>query len=604
MLVVGDLKMSESGKFELVEPRPTVEIHLPDGNVLRGPRGAMVGEFLTTLNGGPPSDDSLPNGSPISPPIVGAVVNGQLRELTYPIQIESRVKPVTMGEPDGMRIYRRSLTFLLEAAFEELFPEGSIAIDHSVSSGGYYCQVTNPAPLSHEEIAGLEKRMHAIVEEDIPLSRSVVPLQEALDYFQSKGLEDKVQLLAFRRKDYVTVYQLHDCRDYLHGYMVPSTGYLRWFALAPTGQGFTLRFPRRHRPTELLPLPDYPKLLATFLLYGDWLRRLGISSAGALNDAIYSSRIREVVLVSEALHEQRVADIADEVAAHMNRARLVFIAGPSASGKTTFAKRLTIQLLAHGISPFSFEMDNYFVDRHETPLDENGQLDFESLDALDLEQLSYDLRHLIAGQSIQLPRFNFITGQREMGEVVQLEPGQIIILEGIHGLNPKLLPEIPQDQTFRIYVSALTQLNLDRHNRVSTTDTRLLRRIVRDARERGYSALETINRWESVRRGEKRYIFPFQENADIMFNSALAYELPVLKSLAESLLLQVPLGTPEFIEAKRLLAFLDWFLPLEDELVPDNSILREFIGNSILREFQLWPKSRSPSSDFSKIGFP
>ncbi len=596
--------MSESGKFELVEPRPTVEIHLPDGNVLRGPRGAMVGEFLTTLNGGPPSDDSLPNGSPISPPIVGAVVNGQLRELTYPIQIESRVKPVTMGEPDGMRIYRRSLTFLLEAAFEELFPEGSIAIDHSVSSGGYYCQVTNPAPLSHEEIAGLEKRMHAIVEEDIPLSRSVVPLQEALDYFQSKGLEDKVQLLAFRRKDYVTVYQLHDCRDYLHGYMVPSTGYLRWFALAPTGQGFTLRFPRRHRPTELLPLPDYPKLLATFLLYGDWLRRLGISSAGALNDAIYSSRIREVVLVSEALHEQRVADIADEVAAHMNRARLVFIAGPSASGKTTFAKRLTIQLLAHGISPFSFEMDNYFVDRHETPLDENGQLDFESLDALDLEQLSYDLRHLIAGQSIQLPRFNFITGQREMGEVVQLEPGQIIILEGIHGLNPKLLPEIPQDQTFRIYVSALTQLNLDRHNRVSTTDTRLLRRIVRDARERGYSALETINRWESVRRGEKRYIFPFQENADIMFNSALAYELPVLKSLAESLLLQVPLGTPEFIEAKRLLAFLDWFLPLEDELVPDNSILREFIGNSILREFQLWPKSRSPSSDFSKIGFP
>jgi uridine kinase len=589
--------MSESGKFEVVEPRPTVEIHLPDGDVLRGPRGAMVGEFLTTLNGGPPSDDAYPNGSPIIPPIVGAVVNGQLRELSYPIQIESRVKPVTMGEPDGMRIYRRSLTFLLEAAFEELFPEGSIAIDHSVSSGGYYCQVTNPAPLTHDEIERLEERMHAIVEVDMPLSRNVVPLQEALDYFQSKGLDDKVQLLAFRRKDYVTVYQLHDCRDYLHGYMVPSTGYLRWFALASTGQGFTLRFPRRHRPTELLPLPDYPKLLATFLLYGDWLRRLGISSAGALNDAIYSGRIREVVLVSEALHEQRVADIADEVADHMDHARLVFIAGPSASGKTTFAKRLTIQLLAHGISPFSFEMDNYFVDRHETPIDENGQFDFESLDALDLEQLTHDLKHLIAGQSIQLPRFNFITGQREMGEVVQLEPGQIIILEGIHGLNPKLLPEIPQDQTFRIYVSALTQLNLDRHNRVSTTDTRLLRRIVRDARERGYSALETINRWESVRRGEKRYIFPFQENADIMFNSALAYELPVLKSLAESLLLQVPLGTPEFIESKRLLAFLEWFLPLEDELVPDNSILREFIGKSILREFQLWPKSRSPSSE-------
>jgi uridine kinase len=242
-------------------------------------------------------------------------------------------------------------------------------------------------------------------------------------------------------------------------------------------------------------------------------------------------------------------------------------------------------------------MDNYFVDRHETPLDENGQYDFESLQALDLEQLAHDLKHLITGQSIQMPRFNFVTGQRELGEVVQLGPGQIIIIEGIHGLNPKLLPEIPQDQTFRIYVSALTQLNLDRHNRVSTTDTRLLRRIVRDARERGYTALETINRWESVRRGEKRYIFPFQENADIMFNSALAYELPVLKSLAEPLLLQVPLGTPEFIEAKRLLAFLEWFLPLEDDLVPDNSILREFIGDSIFREFKLWPNSRSPSND-------
>ncbi|UCE00367.1 MAG: nucleoside kinase [Chloroflexota bacterium] len=590
--------MSESGKFVQVKPRPTVEIHLPDGKVLRGPRGAKVGDFLAALNGGPPPENSNSEYKPISPPIVGAIINGQLRELTYPIQMESRVETVTMSEPDGMRIYRRSLTFLLETAFEELFPDGSIAIDHSVSSGGYYCQVTNRPPLSEDEIAKLEDRMREIVHEDLPLSRYVVPLQEAIDYFQGKGLQDKVQLLAFRKKDYVTVYQLHDCRDYLHGYMVPSTGYLRWFALAPTGHGFTLRFPRRHRPTELLPLPDYPKLLATFRLYGDWLRRLGISSAGALNDAIYSSRIREVILVSEALHEQRVADIADEVAAKMDQARLVFIAGPSASGKTTFAKRLTIQLLAHGISPFSFEMDNYFVNRSDTPRDENGDFDFESLNALDLQQLTHDLKHLVAGRSIQMPRFNFVTGQRELGQVVQLEPGQIIILEGIHGLNPQLLPDIPPDQTFRIYVSALTQLNLDRHNRVSTTDTRLLRRIIRDARERGYSALQTINRWESVRRGEKRYIFPFQENADIMFNSALAYELPVLKSLAEPLLLQVPLGTPEFIEAKRLIAFLEWFLPLEDELVPDNSILREFIGDSILREFHLWPKSRSPSKGF------
>jgi uridine kinase len=424
----------------------------------------------------------------------------------------------------------------------------------------------------------------------------VVPLQEAIDLFKSKGHDDKVQLLSFRQKDYVTLYQLRNCVDYLHGYMVPSTKYLQWFALAPTAPGFTLRFPRRHKPTELLPLPDYSTLLDTFLQYGSWLHRLGISSAGALNDAIYTGRIREVILVSEALHEQRVADIADEVAENMDRTRLVFIAGPSSSGKTTFAKRLTIQLLAHGISPFSFEMDNYFVERHLTPMDENGDFDFESLQALDLELLAHDLKHLINGQNIQMPHYNFKTGKRELGEVVQLEPGQIIIMEGIHGLNPELLPEIPSSQTYRIYVSALTQLNLDRHNRVSTTDTRLLRRIVRDARERGYSARETISRWESVRRGEKRNIFPFQENADIMFNSALAYELPVLKSLAGPLLLQVPLGTPEFIEAKRLLAFLEWFLPQEDDLVPDNSILREFTGGSILQEFKLWPHHHLVSS--------
>ena len=584
-------------EFKRVNPRPTVEIHLPGGEVLRGPRGAKVGEFLNTLNGGPPSKTSYKNGTPLSPPIVGAVVNGQLRELTYPVNFESQVKPVTMGDADGMRIYRRSLIFLLEAAFQELHPDGAIAIDHSVSSGGYFCQVSKRKPLTENEITLLEERMHAMVAKNLPLTRTVVPLQEALDYFQGKGQDDKVQLLSFRRKDYVTLYQLENCRDYLHGYMVPSTGYLQWFALAPTEPGFTLRFPRRHRPTELLPLPDYSKLLATFLQYGSWLHYLGISSAGALNDAIYSGRIREVVLVSEALHEQRVADIADQVAECMDRTPLVFIAGPSSSGKTTFAKRLAIQLLAHGISPFSFEMDNYFVERQHTPVDQNGNYDFEALQALDLPLLAHDLKHLIAGHNIQMPHYNFITGQRELGEVVQLEPGQIIIMEGIHGLNPDLLPEITAEQTYRIYVSALTQLNLDRHNRVSTTDTRLLRRIVRDARERGYSALETINRWESVRRGEKRYIFPFQENADIMFNSALAYELPVLKSLAESFLLQVPLGTPEFIEAKRLLAFLEWFLPLGDQLVPDNSILREFVGGSILKDFKLWPNYHSLSNN-------
>jgi uridine kinase len=307
-----------------------------------------------------------------------------------------------------------------------------------------------------------------------------------------------------------------------------------------------------------------------------------------LNDAIQDGRIREIILVSEALHEQQIADIADQVAARLDRARIVLIAGPSSSGKTTFSKRLTIQLLAHGISPYPLEIDNYFLRRELTPRDASGQYDFESLNALDVPRLGADLSRLIAGEQVQLPRFDFSSGCSYPGEIIQLHPEQIVILEGIHGMNPGLLPDIPSWRTFRIYVSALTQLNLDRHNRVSTTDTRLIRRIVRDARERNYSARETIQRWESVRRGEKQFIFPFQENADVMFNSALVYELAVLKPLAEPLLRQVTYGTAEYVETKRLLAFLEWFVPLGCELIPDNSLLREFVGGSILKEFKVW----------------
>jgi len=315
---------------------------------------------------------------------------------------------------------------------------------------------------------------------------------------------------------------------------------------------------------------------------------MGIDTVGALNDAIQAGRTREVILVSEALHEQNIADIARQITHRHEQTRLILIAGPSSSGKTTFARRLAVQLLALGISPFALESDGYFVDREKTPLGEDGQYDFEALGALNLEMLADHLQRLIAGEKVTLPRYNFKAGRQEKGEQIQLHPDQLIIIEGIHGLDPKLVPESVAARAFRIYVSALTQINLDRHNRVSTTDTRLVRRIVRDSRERGYSAVQTINQWESVRRCEEKYIFPYQENADVMFNSALVYELSALQKLVEPLLRQVPHGVPEFVEAKRLLAFLEWFLPVETDLIPDNSLLREFVGGSILKDFTIW----------------
>jgi uridine kinase len=563
-------------KIKIGNPGNDVQIHLPDGRVITGPRGTFLEEFIKPI-----TDER-------AIPIVGAVVNGSLRELTYPIVIESQISPVTMGTADGMRIYRRSLTLLLDAAFSKLLPGTDLVIDHSVSFGGYFCRVLNREPLSEEELMELKLCMLELVEKNIEIERREFPLGEAIRYFEERGQEDKVKLLRHRKKDYMMLYFLGGHCDYHHGYMVPSTGYLKWFDLQAAKGGFTLRFPRRHKPNEILPLHKYPKLLATFRQYGDWLELLGIESVGSLNDAILDGRIREVILVSEALHNRHIAEIALQISSRRDEIRVVLIAGPSSSSKTTSSRRLSIQLLAHGLQPFSLEMDNYFVDRGQTPIDENGEYDYEHIDAVDRPLLNRNLKDLIAGKKVQLPKYDFRKGVNRKGDRIQLRPNQIVILEGIHGLTPGLLTEILDKHIYRIYISALTQLNLDRHNRVSTTDTRLIRRIVRDTRSRGYSPQETIQRWESVRRGEKRYIFPYQENADIIFNSALAYELAALKPLAEPLLRQVPFGTPEHIESKRLLSLLEWFLPIDASMIPDNSLLREFIGGSILRDFKLW----------------
>ncbi|MCE1253386.1 MAG: nucleoside kinase [Anaerolineae bacterium] len=408
---------TEQGSVHEVELRPTVEIHLPDGRILQGPRGAAVETFLRVI----PEWRKMP--------IVGAVINHELRELTYTIDMEARVTPVSMNDVDGARIYRRSITFLLESAFDDIFPDIKLSVDHSVASGGFFCEVIDHEPLSRADLSRLEERMRELVEANLPFERQEVPLQEAIDWFRETDCMDKVHLLKFRQKDYLVLYRLGKHRDYHHGYMVPSTGYLKWFALSPMGEGFVLRYPRRKDSKELVPILESPALLKTFRQYGNWLARLGIDSTGALDEAIQGGRISELILMSEALHEQKIAEIASQIAGHKGQIRVVLIAGPSSSGKTTFSKRLAVQLLANGIEPLAVELDNYFVDRDKTPKDENGQYDFEALGALNTVRLNADLLKLINGEPVCMPFYNFKSGKSEEGEVVQIKKDQLMILE-------------------------------------------------------------------------------------------------------------------------------------------------------------------------------
>ena len=561
------------------EPRDSVQVRLSDGRIFAGPVGTPLTTFMRA---------AFPEASPVeaTPPVVAALVDGDLVELCYPVTKDVDVQPIDTSMNDGMRIYQRSLTLLLVVAVRELFPEARLTVDHSVTLGGFFCQVTGRPPFSREETEAIEGRMREIVAADEPILKERMPVPEARAMFAAQGYDDKVRLLEYRDQPEIAIYNLRGVRDYFYGYMMPSTGDMRWFSLEPYPPGVLLRLPRRQEPTVLPPGRDYPKLMAVFREYGRWLHILGVQTMGSLNEAVDAGRMRELVLVSEALHERDIVDIADAIVGNDRRVRLVLVAGPSSSGKTTFARRLAIQLKVNGLRPFALGLDDYFVDRERTPRDEHGEYDFEALEAIDLDLFNEQLLALMAGRGVRLPRYDFIRGTSEFGEEVRLPEDAVIIVEGIHGLNPSLVPGIPPESVYRIYISALTQLNIDHHNRVPTTDTRLLRRMVRDAVYRGYSARDTIERWESVRRGEERNIFPYQENSDVMFNSALVYELAMLKPLAEPLLLRVPRGSLEAIEARRLLAFLRWVRPCGPELVPENSLLREFIGGSVLADWE------------------
>lgn len=559
---------------QFVSPRQTVQVHLPDGRALEAPRSSTLEAFVKAAN--LPSDG----------PFVAALVNGRLRELTIPLETDAEIEPITTSNSDGSRIYRRSLCFLMIVAAAELFPNTIITVMHSMPFGGYYCEFEGQNA-TVEQLTQLKQRMRALVNANLAINQVRVPLDEALQVFQKSGDEEKAALFAKRRKDYLTLYELNGERDYFHGFMVPSTGYLQLFDLRPYNHGFILQFPRRHQPDRLQPFEDEPVLANVFQEYDRWLQLVGMSRVADLNKALTNNSILEAILVAEALHQRQLAHIASQIA-ERETIKFIFISGPTSAGKTTFSKRLAIQLLAHGIHPVTIAMDNYFVNRVDTPVDEAGHYDFEAFEAVDAALFQQHLQQLLAGETIVQPRYNFHSGVREQGLPLKIDAKHVILVEGIHGLNPHLIAGVPATAVYRIFISAFTQLNLDKHNRVPTTDTRLLRRIVRDATHRGYSAADTLGRWPSVRRGEKRYIFPHQNNADIFFNAALVYEVAALKPFAEPLLLQVEPDTPERVEANRLRALLQWFEPLPAHirhLIPGDSILREFLGESILDSY-------------------
>lgn len=547
---------------------PTVQVMLPDGKVVACTGGRTLLDISVEVQHHFPAK------------IVAAVVNNELKELAEIIVQESSIRFLDLTTREGARIYHRSLTFLLIHAVHELFPGAVIKVEHSISKG-LYCEVEKEPALSPEDVSLLEQRMRELVEAELPFKKKRASLTEAREEFAKQGFEDKIRLLNYWPKDYLSLYSLGDFADTLYGYHVPGTGYLRIFALEFYRPGLILRFPDGKDPSTTSPFLAQPKLFGIFREAEKWGRILGFDTAGIMNHLIEQGQGPEVVRVAEALHEKKVAQIADLITERRDDICVILIAGPSSSGKTTFAQRLRIQLMVNGIQPYPLSLDDYFVDRDNTPLDKSNKPDFEHIEAIDLPLFNEHLLQLINGEEIEIPTFNFTLGTKEYrGKRIKLEKGQPLIIEGIHGLNELLTQSIPRDKKYKIYISALTALNIDRHTRIHTTDTRLLRRIVRDNQFRGTDAVTTINRWPSVRRGEERSIFFLQEEADIMFNSSLVYEHAVIRQSAEPLLKKISPDKPEYIDARRLLTLLSFFVPLEPHDVPSISILREFIGES------------------------
>ncbi|HPR31391.1 MAG TPA: nucleoside kinase [Prolixibacteraceae bacterium] len=513
--------------------------------------------------------------------VCGAYVNNKVRELSFEIVKPKNIRFFGLNETDGMRIYIRSLFFLFYVAFKKVCPGARLIIDHAISNG-YYCEIEDLKCDNHAGmVRQIKEEMTLMVTKDLPIVRNGIKMSELLEAYEKQGLHDKVMLFSKTGWLYGYAYFLDGYINYFHGHMLPSTYYLQTFDVEPFDNGLLLRLPDDKDFGRLQDFVPEHKLFGIFREHQQWAELIGIDHIGKLNQAVDQGRVGEIIKISEALHEKKIAEIATAIAGNPNKIRLVLIAGPSSSGKTTFSKRLAIQLAVCGKTPRTLSVDNYFVDREHTPRDENGHYDFEALEAIDIDFFNQQLVDLFEGRRVDLPKFDFTTGQRSFnGHTLQLGPNDILIVEGIHALNPDLIPRVDHSLTYRIFISALTSLSIDDHNPIPTTDNRLIRRIIRDAKYRGYPALETLHRWRSVRRGEEKNIFPHQEKADVMFNSALLYELGVLKKYAEPLLKSVPEDQPEYAEALRLLKFLNYFRSMEDHEIPPTSLIREFLGGS------------------------
>lgn len=509
-------------------------------------------------------------------------VNGKIRELFKKVKKDCEISFFTLSDAVGHKTYVRSAIMLLIKALRDVAGAEHLEkfkVEFAIGPG-YYCAVRGDFKLNREFSDKVSKRMKELVEADISVIKKAYPVGEAMEIFRKQNMQDKIKLFRYRRSSYINVYCLDGYYDYYYGYMLPSTGYVKYFEVFPYENGLMLLLPETHTPDKLPVMEPREKLFQTLKKSDEWGSMMGIDTVGDLNDQICQGNIGDLILVQEALQERRIGEIAEDIVKR-GGVKFVMIAGPSSSGKTTFSHRLSIQLRTYGVTPHPIALDDYFVNREQTPRDENGDYNFECLEAIDIEQFNKDMTDLLAGRTVELPSFNFKTGMREYkGNYKTLGPDDVLVIEGIHGLNGRTSYALPDESKYKIYISALTSINIDEHNRIPTTDGRLLRRMVRDARTRGTSARRTIEMWSSVRRGEEQYIFPFQESADAMFNSVLIYELAVLKQYAEPLLFGINKGEPEYFEAKRLLKFLEYFIGVSSDNLPQNSICREFVGGS------------------------